>query len=79
MIILFLKKINIPLAIITGEDTEIVAKRAKKLSVDYVFQGVSNKLEIARKLCVDLGISLDQVAYIGDDLNDLILLINVCF
>jgi YrbI family 3-deoxy-D-manno-octulosonate 8-phosphate phosphatase len=60
--------------ILTGETTSIVKRRAEKLGVDYLFQGVTNKLEIAQGLCGELCISLDEVAYIGDDLNDIELL-----
>lgn len=77
--VLFLKHLNIPFAIITGEDTEIVARRAEKLKVQYLFQGISNKLEVAQKLCTELSVSLEEVAYIGDDLGDLILLQAVGF
>lgn len=57
--------------IITSENTEIVKNRAKKIKVDFVFQGVEHngKLEIAKQLCKKENISLNQVAYIGDDLN----------
>lgn len=68
--VLFLKHLNIPFAIITGEDTEIVARRAEKLKVQYLYQGISNKLDVAQKLCAELGISLEEVAYIGDDIGD---------
>jgi YrbI family 3-deoxy-D-manno-octulosonate 8-phosphate phosphatase len=57
--------------IITGEKTEIVKNRAVKLKVDYLFQGVSNKLETALELCDKLKISIKDVAYIGDDINDI--------
>ncbi|MBQ8223219.1 MAG: HAD-IIIA family hydrolase [Bacteroidales bacterium] len=75
--VLFAHQNDIPVGIITGEDTEIVARRAAKLKVDYLFQGVKNKLEIAENLCKELNISLDEVAYIGDDLGDVELLKNV--
>jgi 3-deoxy-D-manno-octulosonate 8-phosphate phosphatase (KDO 8-P phosphatase) len=65
---------NIPVGIITGEETEIVKRRAEKLKVDYLFQGVTNKLEVATKLCDELKIILSEVAYIGDDINDIELL-----
>lgn len=73
----FCHKNNIPVAIITGEKTKIVENRAKKLKVDYLFQGVANKLEVAVELCSELGIKLNEVAYIGDDINDIPLLDNV--
>ena len=62
------------MGILTGGTTSIVKRRAEKLGVDYLFQGVTNKLEIAQGLCGELCISLDEVAYIGDDLNDIELL-----
>ena len=75
--VLFAHQNEIPVGIITGEDTEIVARRAAKLKIDYLFQGVKNKLEVAENLCKELNISIDEVAYIGDDLGDIELLKNV--
>ena len=75
--VLFAHQNEIPVGIITGEDTEIVARRAAKLKIDYLFQGVKNKLEVAENLCKELNISLDEIAYIGDDLGDIELLKNV--
>ena len=42
--VLFCKYYKIPVAIITGEETQIVKRRADKLKVDFLFQGVKNKL-----------------------------------
>mgnify|MGYP003298888473 FL=1 len=75
--VLFAHQNEIPVGIITGEDTEIVARRSAKLKIDYLFQGVKNKLEVVENLCKELNISLDEVAYIGDDLGDIELLKNV--
>lgn len=72
--VLFLKKLNIPLGIITGENTEIVARRASKLKIDYLFQGINDKVNVAHELCKKLNISINEVAYIGDDIGDLELL-----
>lgn len=72
--ILFLRALGIPVAILTGEDTEMVSNRAAKLKVDYLRQGVSDKVAVATEICDSLGIGLDRVAYIGDDLNDMKLL-----
>jgi YrbI family 3-deoxy-D-manno-octulosonate 8-phosphate phosphatase len=68
--VLFLKKLNIPLAILTGEDTKIVEKRAQKLGISYLYQGCKDKVLIANTLCKELGISLNEVAFIGDDIGD---------
>lgn len=75
--ILFCKSAGIPVGIITGENTEIVKRRAEKLKIDILYQGISNKLKIAKEICQELNIKLEDVAYIGDDLGDLQLLIAV--
>jgi YrbI family 3-deoxy-D-manno-octulosonate 8-phosphate phosphatase len=68
--IIFSNKLNIPVGIITGEDTEIVKNRAKKLRIDILYQGVSDKVSVAKEICKKYNISLEQVAYIGDDIGD---------
>lgn len=70
----FLRDVGIPLAIMTGEDTNIVQRRADKLKIEYLYLGAKHKLQLATKLCEKLSISLEEVAFIGDDLNDLKLL-----
>lgn len=77
--VLFARRLNIPVGIITGEMTNIVERRSKKLKIDYLFQGIKDKLSVAKSLCNDLGISLNSVAYIGDDINDIELLKAVGF
>lgn len=62
---------NIVPAIITGRKSKIVLNRAKELGVAHVYQNIGNKKEFIIDLCNKLNISLDEVAYIGDDLNDL--------
>jgi len=72
--VIFLRISQIPLAIVTGENTKIVARRSKKLKIEYLFQGITNKLECVNQLCQKLNIQLNQVAFIGDDINDIHLL-----
>lgn len=72
--VLFAHYLGIPIGILTGENTQIVQRRASKLKIDYCFLGCKNKVSTARKLCKQLSITLKDVAYIGDDLNDLALL-----
>lgn len=74
-----LRNANIKTGIITSENTKIVERRAKKLKVDFLYQGKEHggKLEAAKAICKDLGITLDAVAYIGDDVNCFELLSNV--
>ena len=72
--VLFAHHMGIPVGILTGENTEIVRRRAEKLKVDYLSLGVKNKRAIVQELCKELQIELRDVAYIGDDLNDMALL-----
>lgn len=71
-----LKKSGIKVGIITSEDTQIVANRAKKLNVNFLYQGKKDegKLYAASMICNELKIDLSEVAYIGDDVNDLAVL-----
>ncbi len=66
-----LRERGIIVGIITGENTRIVDRRAEKLGLDFVHQGISNKIEVLREECCSRGIALAEVAYIGDDINDL--------
>ncbi|HDP75480.1 MAG TPA: HAD-IIIA family hydrolase [Bacteroidales bacterium] len=72
--VLFCHALKIPVGIITGEKSLAVEHRAKKLQIDYCYTGVNNKVEVATKICHQLKISLEEVAFIGDDLNDINLL-----
>lgn len=77
-----LMKTGVKCGILTSETTEIVARRAKKLQLDYLFmgvgsqvkQGVKTKLQTCQDICAELGIGLDKVCYVGDDINDIDLL-----
>ena len=77
--VLFAHNLHIPVGIITGENTQIVQRRADKLKVDYCYLGVKDKLSVVKNLCKELSITLAQVAYIGDDLNDMDVLSKVGF
>ena len=48
-----------------------MARRAEKLAIPELHQGVMDKLSVIREMAARHGLSLDQVAYIGDDVNDL--------
>ncbi|MBC8376728.1 MAG: HAD-IIIA family hydrolase [FCB group bacterium] len=65
-----LTKANIRTAIITGENSEPVARRAEKLKIEDVFLGVHDKLEAFESLLEKYQLHPSEVAYIGDDLND---------
>jgi YrbI family 3-deoxy-D-manno-octulosonate 8-phosphate phosphatase len=65
------REAGVAVALISGEDSAIVHARAAKLNIDDVFSGIANKLEVIQDLCARQNVGLDEVAYIGDDLNDL--------
>lgn len=67
-------KMGYEVAIITGRDSAIVANRARELDIPHLFQGVKDKRSTAQELCKKLGFEANEVAAIGDDLNDLKLL-----
>ncbi len=66
-----LRNAGIKTAIITSEETDIVSRRAKKLNIDYLYQGKRHggKLAAALEICDKENISIENVAYIGDDIN----------
>lgn len=77
--VLFLKYLKIPLVIMTGENTQIVQRRADKLKIEHVHLGVKDKVALAKQVCKEHSITLDEVAFIGDDINDFALLSQVGF
>ncbi|HHW11597.1 MAG TPA: HAD-IIIA family hydrolase [Firmicutes bacterium] len=60
--------------IITGRNSQIVLKRAEELGIEEIYQGVEDKLDIYRLLLEKYKLDPEEVAFIGDDLNDLPLL-----
>ena len=77
-----LRQAGIPCGILTSEQSPIVKARAEKLHLDFLYLGVGSKdrqgsltkLGAAQKICEELGISLAEVCYVGDDVNDIDLL-----
>lgn len=65
-----ISKFGIMPVIITGRNSDIVAERAKELDITEIYQGVSDKSEVLKRVCENYGYDLSQVAYIGDDEND---------
>jgi 3-deoxy-D-manno-octulosonate 8-phosphate phosphatase (KDO 8-P phosphatase) len=68
------EKLLIPVYFISAKKSLILNQRAKELGVSGCYDGVSNKVEVANKICKELNIGLSEVCYIGDDLVDLALL-----
>ena len=64
-------KQGLTLALITGGAEKAVETRMRKRGVEEVYMGCSDKLEALSALCTKLGVELDDVAYMGDDIPDL--------
>jgi len=62
---------GIELAIITGRSSRILEKRCKDLQIKLLFQGVRNKLRKTSELLEELNLKWENVAYMGDDWNDM--------
>lgn len=66
-----LKEQGIVLAIITGRNSPMVARRADELGIDHVVQGRDDKFIALSTLADELGLSMSECMYMGDDLPDL--------
>ena len=63
-------KLGKEVAIITGRSSKIVERRAKELGIVHLYQGIHNKQEVLKSLLRKLNLTMENVASIGDDLND---------
>ncbi len=70
-----LRQFNVEVMIMTSEDSQLVAKRMQKLKIEHVFLGVKDKYTLLNNMMLKEGITLSNVAYVGDDVNDLT---NIC-
>lgn len=66
-----LQQSGIICAIITGRNTKLVARRANNLGITHLLQGREDKLVALRELSAELGIAVENMAYVGDDWPDL--------
>lgn len=76
---LLLKSAGIPWGIITGEKSELLENRAKKLKCEILLMNVKNKTKAAETLAHKMGITLSDIAFVGDEINDIKLLSKVGF
>ncbi|VFP88850.1 3-deoxy-manno-octulosonate-8-phosphatase KdsC [Candidatus Erwinia haradaeae] len=68
---------SIEVAIITGSQNQILKDRCSSLGISYIYQGQSNKIKPFNEILTKLKLNEHQVAYIGDDLIDLPVLMKV--
>jgi 3-deoxy-D-manno-octulosonate 8-phosphate phosphatase (KDO 8-P phosphatase) len=71
-------KYNLIPVIITGKKSEILAKRAAELKIKEVYQGIDDKLKVLDEILNRYQMTYENIAYIGDDVNDLDCM-KVCF
>ena len=69
--IVMAKKQGILPVIITGRKSKIVEERAKELGIEELYQGIEDKVEVLKEVAERHKILLEEIAYMGDDLNDL--------
>ena len=74
-----LKNAGIPTIILTKEKTEMVKMWSKKMKVKELLDGVQNKELELDKICKKNNLNPNEIAYIGDDINDLKILEKVGF
>lgn len=72
--LVMLQHTGIAVGIITGRHSPVVAARMAELGVEYVYQGQENKLVALEDLRQRLGLTLEEICYVGDDLPDLAVL-----
>lgn len=70
---------GIKTAIISGRHSPAVEKRAKELNIDAVYLGVHDKVDVLQEILVKFEMTLEEVCYIGDDVNDLPIMQKVGF
>jgi 3-deoxy-D-manno-octulosonate 8-phosphate phosphatase, yrbI family len=68
------QKLGIEFGIITGRKSELIEIRAKELKIKYLYQGISEKIVILEEIMKKDGLSKVEIAYMGDDLNDLLIM-----
>ena len=73
----YLKENGIKVGAITGRDSQVVKNRCKELGFDFHLHGIKDKYKAIIDQVHQMGISMNECAYIGDDLIDLPILINV--
>lgn len=66
-----LKKNGFKLGVITGRKSTIVEKRFTELGFDFIQQGISNKRKAMEVFIQESGLTWDEIAFTGDDINDL--------
>ena len=68
------QKLGIEFGIITGRRSELVEIRSNELKIKYLYQGISEKTVILKEIMQKTGLKKEEIAYMGDDLNDILIM-----
>ena len=68
------QKLGIEFGIITGRKSELVEIRTNELKIKYLYQGISEKTVILKEIMQKTGLKKEEIAYMGDDLNDILIM-----
>ena len=68
---------GLKVGIVTSRSSSVVERRAKELNLDELFQGAKRKTEVLEQLVIKYGIEPSQVAYMGDDIQDIPIMLRV--
>jgi YrbI family 3-deoxy-D-manno-octulosonate 8-phosphate phosphatase len=77
--LVLMRKLGIKTGIITSENLKMIERRAARLKMDFIKMGATDKLALAREICIEAQCEMHEVSYIGDDVNDYALLAEVGF
>ena len=68
------QKLGIEFGIITGRKSELVEIRSNELKIKYLYQGISEKTVILEEIMQKTELKKEEIAYMGDDLNDILIM-----
>lgn len=68
------QKLGIEFGIITGRKSELVEIRSNELKIKYLYQGISEKTVILKEIMQKTELKKEEIAYMGDDLNDILIM-----
>lgn len=61
---------GLQVVLVTGEAVPLVDTIARRLEISHVYRGAKDKCQALRSVCTELGVSLQQVCYVGDSQRD---------
>ena len=69
--LVLLREHSVKVALVSGRFSGSTEKRARDLGIEMLYNGVSRKLDLLKKIAQEMGLSNEEVAFAGDDVNDM--------